>query len=58
MASQPFESFAIQHNTFIVATREISTMDIKSFLEKKVRRREFPKGAVLKIFTGMVARWL
>ena len=46
------KGFDIRNNTLIVSNREVTAMDIRAYLQKRVKGRMFPRGTQFRIYGG------
>ena len=46
------ESFEFRNNTVIVSNGEVTAMDVRSFLQGKVRKKVFPRETQFRIYAG------
>ena len=46
------EGFEIENQVFVISNTEVNIMEIRKFLKGRLRRKQFEKNTVLKIFSG------
>ena len=46
------KQFVVRNNTFIVTNDKVTALEVRKFLQDKIKEKSFVKGSVLKIYTG------